>query len=52
MFQVLPNEDMVADVLTKPLAIDRHRALTKAIGLETFDYSQSGSVADRTLGCL
>ena len=40
-----PTEDMIADVLTKPLAKDRHQALTKAMGLEAFDYSQSGSVA-------
>ena len=39
-----PTEDMKADVLTKPLAKDRHQALTRAINLEAFDYSQSGSI--------
>ena len=47
-----PTEDMIADVLTKPLANDRHQTLTKAIGLETFDYSQSGSIEGRALDCL
>ena len=40
-----PTEDIIADVLTKPLAKDRHQALTKAMGLKAFDYSQNGSVA-------
>ena len=31
-------EDMIVDVLTKPLAKDRHQAFTKTMGLETFDY--------------
>jgi transposase InsO family protein len=39
-----PTEDMVADVLTKALAKERHQTLTKAMGLKTLDYSQSGSV--------
>ena len=42
-----PTEDMIADVLTKPLAKDRHQTLTRAMGLEAFDYSQSGSVEGR-----
>ena len=29
---------MIANVLTKPLAKDRHHALTKAMDLEAFDY--------------
>ena len=42
---------MIVDVLTNPLAKDRQQALTKAMGLETFDYSQSGSVEGRALDC-
>ncbi len=38
------TEDMVADVLTKALAKERHQTLTKAMGLGALDYSQSGSV--------
>ena len=45
-------EDMIIDVLTKPLAKDRHQVLTKTMDLETFDYSQSGSVEGRALDCL
>ena len=43
---------MIADILTRVLAKNRHQALTKAMGLETFDYSQSGSVDGRALDCL
>ena len=39
-----PTEDMVADVLTKALAKDRHQRLAKAMGLREGNYSQSGSV--------
>ena len=39
------------DVLTKPLAKDKHQTLTKTMGLEAFDYSQSGSVEGRALDC-
>jgi hypothetical protein len=39
-----PTEDMVADVLTKALARERHQRLTTAMGLREGDYSQSGSV--------
>ena len=39
-----PMEDMKADVLTKPLAKDRHQTLTKVMDLEAFNYLQSGSV--------
>ena len=46
-----PTEDMIADMLTKPLAKDKHQTLTKAMGLEAFDYSQSGSVEGRALDC-
>ena len=43
---------MIADVLTKLLAKDRQQVLTKAMSIETFDYSQSGNIAGRALGCL
>ena len=46
-----PTEDMIADVLTKPLAKHRHQTLTKAMALEAFDYSQSASVEGRALNC-
>ena len=46
-----PTEDMIADVLTKALANDRHQTLTKAMGLEAFNYSHSGSVEGRALDC-
>ena len=46
-----PTEDMIADVLTKPLAKDRHQALTMAMGFEAFDYSQSGNVEGKALDC-
>lgn len=39
-----PTEHMVADVLTKALARDRHQRLVEAFGLKGFGYSQSGSV--------
>jgi len=39
-----PNEDMLADVMTKALARDRHEHLTRAMGIGDFGYSQSGSV--------
>ena len=42
-----PTEDMIANVVTKPLTKDRHQALTKAMGLGAFNYSQSGSVRRR-----
>jgi hypothetical protein len=35
---------LVADVLTKALAKDRHQRLAKAMGLQERNYSQSGSV--------
>jgi hypothetical protein len=41
-----PTEDMVADVLTKGLARVRHEKLTKEMGLQGGNYSQSGSVED------
>ena len=43
---------MIENVLTKPLAKDRHQALTKAMGLEAFDCLQNGSVEGRALDCL
>ena len=45
-------EDVIVDVLTKLFTKDRHPTLTKAMGFEAFDYSQSGSVENRTLDCL
>ena len=42
---------MIADVLTKALAKDRHQALTRAMGLQVFDDSQSGSVEGRASDC-
>jgi hypothetical protein len=37
---------MVADVLTKALAKERHQSLTRSMGLGVLDYLQSGSVED------
>ena len=39
------------NVLSKPLAKDRHQTLTKIMGIEAFDYSQSESVEGRALDC-
>ena len=47
-----PTDDMIADVLTKPLAKNKHQTLTKAMGLKAFDYSQSKNVEGRALDCL
>jgi hypothetical protein len=41
-----PTQDMVADVLTKALAKERHVMLCKAMKLVSFDTTQSGSVED------
>jgi hypothetical protein len=41
-----PTQDMVADVLTKALAKDRHHILRRSMGIVSFDTSQSGSVED------
>ncbi len=41
-----PTQDMVADVLTKALAKERHENLTRSMGLGVLDYLQSGSVED------
>ena len=38
------SEHIVADVLTKALARDRHQRLVMAFGLKGFGYTQSGSV--------
>ena len=46
-----PVESMIADVLTKSLAKDRHQTLTKAMSLEAFDYLQSENVEGRALDC-
>ena len=47
-----PTKDMIADMLTKPLAKDRHQASTMSIDLEVFEYSHSGSVEGRALDLL
>jgi hypothetical protein len=41
-----PTQDMVADVLTKALAKERHQNLTRSMGLGVLVYLQSGSVED------
>ena len=40
-------ENILADALTKPFTKDRHKILTRAMGLEAFDYSQSEDVKCR-----
>ena len=47
-----PTENIVMDVLTKSLTNDKHQVSTKAMGLGSFAYSQSESVAGRALYCL
>ena len=37
-------EEMLADVLTKALARDRHERLSRKMGICVFGHSQSGSV--------
>ena len=46
-----PTEDMILKVLTNSLVEDMHQALTKGMGLEAFDYSQSKSLECRALDC-
>ena len=46
MMNYCPTEHMVADVLTKALAKDRHHKLMMAFGLKDFGYVQSGSVEE------
>ena len=46
------TEDMIADVLTKPLPNYRHKKLIRPIDIETFYYSQNGIVKCRALDCL
>ena len=41
-----PTQEMVADVLTKALAKERHQKLTRSLGLISIDGLQSGSVVD------
>ena len=48
-FKYCPTEDTVADMLTKPLAKNKHPTLIKTMALEAFDYSQSVSVESRAL---
>ena len=38
MFEILSNRGYVCGCAKQPLGNDRHQALTKAIGLEAFDY--------------
>jgi hypothetical protein len=45
-FKYCPTQDMVADVLTKALAKERHQNLTRSMGLRVLDYLQNGSVED------
>ena len=51
-FNYYPMEDTIADILTKPLANDRHQTLTNAMSLEAFDYLQSGSVEGKAFDYL
>ena len=44
-----PTKYMIADVLTKPLAKDRHQKSTRAMGSKSFEYLQSGSLEGRAL---
>ena len=37
-----PTREMVADVLTKGLARDKHEAMRRAMRLEVFHYSKTG----------
>jgi hypothetical protein len=43
-------EDMITDMITKPLANDRHQVLTKEMGLEAFDYhtTKAGSAKNNS----
>ena len=45
-------ENIIVDVLSKPLAKNKHRALTKTMDLEAFDYLRSRSVEGKLLDCL
>jgi hypothetical protein len=44
ILEYCPTEDMLADVLTKALASERHQRLTSNMGIGNFGHSQSGSV--------
>ena len=44
ILEYCPTEDMLADVLTKALAKDKHEQLTMKMGIGDFGHSQSGSV--------
>jgi hypothetical protein len=44
ILEYCPTEDMLADVLTKALARERHERLTNNMGIGDFGHSQSGSV--------
>ena len=44
------TQDMVADVVTKALAKDRHETLRRAMGIVSFDTTQSRSVEDHGNG--
>ena len=42
---------MVANMLIKPLANDRHEELTRAMDFKALDYLQSGNVEGKALDC-
>jgi hypothetical protein len=44
ILEFCPTEDMLANVLTKALARERHERLTSNMGIRDFGRSQSGSV--------
>ena len=44
ILEYYPTQEMLADVLTKALARERHEALTTKMGIGNFGHSQSGSV--------
>ena len=51
MFEVLSNGGYDSGRANQALAKGRHLTLTKAMDLEAFNYSQSGSVEGRALDC-
>ena len=44
ILEYCPTQEMLADVLTKALARERHEGLTTKMGIRNFGHSQSGSV--------
>ena len=51
MFDVLFNGEYDSGCANQTTCKGRHQTLTRAMGLEAFDYSQSGSVEGRVLDC-